>query len=289
MKTARIIMIIALSIVSVRLSAQQIDPATLVFADNDVQSVNVRGNATQGMPSNEIHIQRRIYDGQGNLFIVGGFTGHATFVDTTLVSAGENDYFLAKFTTSGTRLWITAQGSPNSEIGYDVTVDAAGGVYAVGMFENSCTFYGMLYTSWGGSDAIMHKYDATGKHLWTKVIAASIGEDAAYGVTVDASGFVYVFGSFSGTAHVLGGVTLASVGGLDLFLIKMQPSGTALWSRRYGTAANEYGCRLATGTRAGKADCVTIIWSETIGGSRSYVWYDSLGTLLSTAPKPTPQ
>ncbi len=64
------------------------------------------------------------------------------------------------------------------------------------------------------------------------------GNEVARRTAVDASGNIYVVGNFTGTTN-LGGATFASAGSGDAFVAKYAPDGTHLWSKRFGSGAND--------------------------------------------------
>jgi len=63
-------------------------------------------------------------------------------------------------------------------------------------------------------------------------------------VAVDAQGNALVGGTFQGTLR-LGGVTLESAGGKDVFVAMLSPSGAVLWSQRFGDAQDQHLAALA--------------------------------------------
>ncbi|WP_437780842.1 hypothetical protein [Sorangium sp. So ce1097] len=66
------------------------------------------------------------------------------------------------------------------------------------------------------------------------------GTDNGLSIASDATGNYYVTGSFQGTVD-FGAGPLTSAGGQDVFLLKLDPSGTLLWSKRFGTLHTEIG------------------------------------------------
>ncbi|WP_441291640.1 hypothetical protein ACSRUE_15320 [Sorangium sp. KYC3313] len=63
-------------------------------------------------------------------------------------------------------------------------------------------------------------------------------------IAVDAMGNYYIFGAFEGTVD-FGTGPLTSAGDSDIFLLKLDPSGAPLWSKRFGTPFPETGDALA--------------------------------------------
>ncbi|MGK3989343.1 hypothetical protein WME99_40225 [Sorangium sp. So ce136] len=66
------------------------------------------------------------------------------------------------------------------------------------------------------------------------------GTDDRTSIASDAAGNYYVTGSFQGTVD-FGAGPLTSAGGQDVFLLKLDPSGALIWSKRFGTPHTEIG------------------------------------------------
>jgi hypothetical protein len=72
----------------------------------------------------------------------------------------------------------------------------------------------------------------TGLTAWSQRFGSTL-DDVGYAVATDASGNVFVTGTFSGTVN-FGGNNLVSSGGLDIFLAKYNAAGVHQWSQRFG-------------------------------------------------------
>lgn len=80
---------------------------------------------------------------------------------------------------------------------------------------------------------------------WTRHIG-SLGNDLINDVKVDADGYLYVTGEFSGSAD-FENETLSSVGGLDFFVAKLDDEGNVIWWKRGGGYGLDRGIKLALG------------------------------------------
>ena len=78
---------------------------------------------------------------------------------------------------------------------------------------------------------------ATTAVVWSKCFAAWGGGDDVH-VTIDADHNVVLAGMFSGTAN-FGGDVLTSASGLDIFVVKLDPTGKHLWSKRFGGPSDQ--------------------------------------------------
>ncbi len=152
----------------------------------------------------------------------------------------------------GSFLWADRIGGTSSEYSYNSRVDDSGNVYFVGKFQGTVDFdpgVGSLnLTSAGGTDIFVSKLNANGGLVWAHAIGAA-GTDECYGIAFDDSTNVYITGSFSGTVDFDPGVgtsNLTSSGLCDIFVCKLDSSGSFAWARAMGGAsANEGGWGIA--------------------------------------------
>ena len=117
-------------------------------------------------------------------------------------------------------------------------------MFVTGYFSGTVDFGGGALVSAGGYDIFLTKYSPTGTHLWSQRFG-STGSDIGSSVATDPSGNVFVTGSFNGTVD-FGGGALVSAGATDIILAKYSPTGTQLWSRRFGSTDTDYGYSVAT-------------------------------------------
>ena len=182
-------------------------------------------------------------DAAGDEFITGSLMGSADFAGgngtaATLASAGNLDLFVAKYSPSGALLWAEAMPGGNSHAvaeGHGIALDASGNLLLTGSFSGPVAFgpgpgAATLTGAAAGSDGFVAKLDGSGKVLWVRDIAATVGStDVGEAVTADASGNVYATGMFTDTA-TLGGMKLTTGSQDDAFVTKLDPNGNVLWA-----------------------------------------------------------
>jgi hypothetical protein len=171
-------------------------------------------------------------DASGHVVVSGGFSGTVNFGGAGLVSAGGNDVFLAKYSSSGAHQWSQRSGSIGNDYGCAVALDASGAPVLSGRFEGTVNFGGSNLVSAGGCDIFLAKYNAGGVHQWSRAFGG-LDSDFGNSVVLDASGSVYVAGQFLGTVD-FGGGNLVSAGNADVFLSAYDANGVHQWSRRFG-------------------------------------------------------
>jgi hypothetical protein len=137
-------------------------------------------------------------------------------------------------------LFSTYLGGSGFDEGFAVTTDAAGSVYVAGL-TSSPTFPGNNTASSGPDDFFVAKFSAAGQLLYSQRIGGS-SFDEAFGIAVDGLGNIYVTGQTgSSDFPIVNGFQTQFGGGFsDAFLVKLNPSGTLVYSSYLGgTGGNE--------------------------------------------------
>jgi FlgD Ig-like domain/IPT/TIG domain/Beta-propeller repeat len=162
--------------------------------------------------------------------------------------------------------WVAryASATPYSDVPYAMTVDADGHVYVTGTTA----------TPTGGHDWATIKYNAAGVQEWLRTLDGG-GSDAAFAITTDLAGNVYVTGSSAGGFYFMTAKysaagdrlwvqTFTTIGegdagtdiavdhegnvyvtgynmetSLDIITIKYSPGGVELWVRRFDSGNGE--------------------------------------------------
>lgn len=176
-------------------------------------------------------------DGSGNSYVTGYFQGTASFGNTTLVSSGNEDVFIAKYDASGNLLWVKQAGGSGYDAANAVAIDGNGNSYITGYFAGVANFGSTTLTSSGGNDVFIAKYSTSGSLLWAKRAGGS-NYDESYGIAVDGNSNCYITGYFGGTTF-FGSTTLTSSGLQDVFIAKYDGSGNLLWAKQAGGTLDE--------------------------------------------------
>ena len=193
-------------------------------------------------------------DPASNVYITGDFEGTVDFDPSpstyNLTSAGNQDIFVVKLGSNGNLLWARTMGGSGADAAHGLAVDA-GGVYTTGYFQGSADFDPgpgtASPTSAGAFDIFVSKLDRDGNFVWARGMGGT-GLDRADDLVVDSGGSVYTTGFFSGTADFdpgTGTVSLASMGPTDMFISKLDSSGSFVWARSIGGTSPEVSRGLA--------------------------------------------
>ena len=143
-----------------------------------------------------------------------------------------------------------------NESGRAIAVDSSGNVYTTGWYNGTTDFDPgpgtFELTSSGGEfdeDIFVSKLDSSGNFVWAKSMGGTSLFDQGSGIVVDASGNVYVTGSFFDTADFDPDpgttVNLTSAGGWDIFVCKLDTSGNLVWAKSMGGMGTDEGFDIA--------------------------------------------
>jgi hypothetical protein len=198
-----------------------------------------------------------VRDGSGNLVTGGQFEGlmdaDPGVNELWITSSGEFDGLVTKMNANGELVWIAQFEGPGEVYIYDVAVDAAGNVYATGIFTQTVDANPgvgeFLLTAQEGSDVFFLKLNAQGEFQWAQSLLGS-ANNSAYAITIDPLGNVLLTGSFLSTMDfdpTAGEFNLTSSGTGDVFLAKYSSvNGNLIWARKMGGSGDDAGYDLTT-------------------------------------------
>ena len=158
----------------------------------------------------------------GDIVITGYFANTVNFGGGSLSSAGNNDIFVARYTSNGAHQWSKRFGSSGIDEGHGIALDSNDDIVVTGQFSNSINFGGGALSNAGGYDVFVAKLSPSGQHIWSQSFGGS-GYDYGRAVAVNGtSGDVAVTGYFQGSADFGDGI-LNSAGSFDIFLLSLAP------------------------------------------------------------------
>ncbi|MBL7794708.1 MAG: HYR domain-containing protein [Saprospiraceae bacterium] len=230
--------------------------AVILAGRGDINGIRVNA-------SGEVFITGAINDltdfdpgpGTLNYYPIGGF--------------GDNDMYVAKYTSGGNMLWAKRMGGGSSDISYAIALDATGGIYFTGTFSNNCDFdpgpgvYTIPLT--GTTDMFVGKLDGAGNFVWAVGMGGTFSE-RPYDLEVDASGKIFLTGFFILTVDFdpgLGVYNLTSQGNPDVFVLKLNGGGNFVSAQQFtgllekeglSIAIDAMGCTYTTGFFRGLTD-----------------------------------
>jgi enterochelin esterase-like enzyme len=143
---------------------------------------------------------------------------------------GDKDLVLIKRSPAGATLWTRELGTARLERAYGVALDPSGNPVVTGYTT------GDLDGAHAGNttdDAFVAKFDAAGTRLWLTQLGVPAVADRGYAIDVDAAGAIYIAG------YTRGAFAGTNQGDKDVILAKLDASGAVVWSRQFGSPAED--------------------------------------------------
>ncbi|MCX6645526.1 MAG: hypothetical protein NTY09_04090, partial [bacterium] len=156
---------------------------------------------------------------------------------TTLISEGLHDMFIARYNPDGTLAWVKNAGGPFHDGGNGITTLSDNSTVVTGSFRESAIFgkgepNQTVLTSAGDCDVFVARYNPDGNLAWVKGVGG-IGTDRGLEITVLSDDSTVVAGHFNNSATFGEGepneTLLTSVGDTDAFVARYNPDGSLVW------------------------------------------------------------
>jgi hypothetical protein len=151
-------------------------------------------------------------DASGNIYNTGYLNGTIDFDPGTgtaeITSAGGYDAYIVKLDANGEYVWAKTMGSPGSEFGRMLSLDAAGNIYFTGGFEQTVDLdpgTGIHnVTTEGRGDIFIVKLNSSGNYIWATTIGNS-SHNYCEAISVTGIDNIYLVGAFMGSLDIYPG------------------------------------------------------------------------------------
>lgn len=193
----------------------------------------VKADTTSG---NEFQPTGLKLDVSNNIYIAGYFAGTANFgnnftltsINHPLLMSPTIDIFIAKYNNNGICQWAKKGGSYQEDRCFSLAVTNGGNAYITGFYGQDATFSGstLIYNG-GGVDAFIAGYNNSGTLILLKSVTSNEYE-AGYGISLDATGNIYITGLSDG-ATLFDTTVITPHGSYDMFIAKYNSSGNIQW------------------------------------------------------------
>lgn len=227
---------------------------TFPFSDDDIWicKLDSMGNVTadKTFGSMRIDIGANIVElSDGNFIVVannsaGTGLGPNIGYDKTVANIGEHDYWIIKFDNNLNKIWDNVYGGTEEETMYpafgnstNCTVTATeNGSFVLAGNTRSPVSGSISQPPRGNDDLWIIKIDSAGNKVWDRRYGGS-GDEGAASIIKIADGFMLL----SGTNSPQGGdITNASIGGFDIWILKLDSMGNKLWDKRFGGTNSDF-------------------------------------------------
>jgi len=189
--------------------------------------------------------------------------GYIVAGQTSSIGAGNGDVYLIKTDSAGNAVWAKTFGGANSDYAQSVRQTSDGGFIVAGQSSS----FGA-----GNGDVYLIKTDSAGNAVWTKTFGGGNGDYAFSVQQTSDGGYVVAGGTFSYGA-----------GNSDVYLIKTDSAGNAVWEKTFGGTNGDWafsvqqtsdGGYIVAGSFGGVGDGAYLIKTDSAGNA---IWTKTFG------------
>ncbi|MBO0358461.1 T9SS type A sorting domain-containing protein [Hymenobacter sp. BT186] len=199
--------------------------------------------------SNSDYLSTLVQTSDGG-YLLGGNSTSPISGDKTQPSQGSQgspDYWVVKVDASGTKQWDRTFGGTNVESLSSLQPTSDGG-YILGGYSYSPIGGDKTQPNPGYTSFWVVKVDASGTKQWDRTFGGT-GRNELYALQQTSDGG-YILGGQSDSS-ISGDKTQASLGGDDMWLVKVDANGTKQWDKTIGGSGGDYILRIQLTTDGG--------------------------------------
>ena len=212
-----------------------------------VAAVDYFGNVlwiSTGASQDEVEPVSIVLSENSKIHLLGNFEGNLLIGSNVLPNTSDSDAFLLCIDESGDFIWSKSIGGTDDIKGRGITTDVLGNIFIVGSFEDQAHFNTDTLNSLDDEDGFFAKYSEEGIELWAKAFNGS-SEVKPKDIFKDHLNGLYITGSIDGTCY-FDSLVVPNTSGTDLFIVKYDTSGNALWAKGVGGSGGIEGCSIIT-------------------------------------------
>jgi hypothetical protein len=205
-------------------------------------------------------------DSTGAAYITGATEGaFPTLNPEQSTFGGETDAFVTKLSPTGTLVYSTYLGGPNTDSGSGIAVDSLGNAYITGYTEGSFPLLNAAQSTFAGTpvtdtNAFVTMLGPTGALVYSTYLGGP--NTYAAGIAVDSTRAAYVTGQTTGLFPVLNAEQSTYGGGLnDAFVAKLDNTGAFVYATYLGGPNSDFATGIAVDSTA-----AAYVVGDTAGG-----------------------
>jgi hypothetical protein len=184
-------------------------------------------------------------DAAGNIVLGGTNSGSVDFGGGPVTTFGSTDVFVAKLDAGGgAHIWSKGFGDPGLQALAGVAVDKDGNVAFGGRYTGTVDFGGgPVEPAVNGENIYAAKLTPAGEHVYSRGFVTDFIKHTG-GLAMDGSGNLVMVGYMNGSADLGFGVVVPQFPS-DMYVMKLDPSGSSLWAKVLGAEGDQQGRAVA--------------------------------------------
>lgn len=184
-----------------------------------------------------------ITDNNGYLYIIGDYQSNIDFGNSVeLTATAYQEGFIAQYDSNGVCQWAYRIEGNIFDLSTMSAIEIIDNhLFVTGTFRGKADFdNGIMLNSDSGNDVFVAKYSNSGIIKWAEQFSSNSMTDFAlsYDIAVDENADIYTCGLFTGD-FIIDATTHSSNGEQDFYLMKIDSSGSVIWSKTFGGSGED--------------------------------------------------
>lgn len=171
-------------------------------------------------------------------YVLGGFSTSGISGNKTTAGFGLRDFWIVRLDANGDKVWDKTYGGDKDDTLFALEQTADGGFVCAGYTLSGATG-NKTTSSRGEGDFWVLRLDSNGNKVWETTLGGT-NEDTCYSLLLMTNGdIIAAGGSTSGIGGNKTSPNRGAVGSSDLWVVRLNSSGTRLWDRTFGSDADD--------------------------------------------------
>lgn len=186
------------------------------------------GWVNTGIGNENIEGKKLVSADNGDIIAAGGFEGSGVFSSSNIIAIGDEDFFLARYDSSGNNLWSRAYGGFEKDEIKDLAKGPNNTIYVCGSTEGAMILDTLILNNLDGTNGFLAQLDEGGNIIWGLNLESNDEITASAVVVSEMDSIAYISGHFKDSAFI-GSYSISSFASESFFVAAVDYFGNIIW------------------------------------------------------------
>lgn len=186
------------------------------------------GWVNTGIGNEKIEGKKVVSEDNGDIIVAGSFEGSGAFSSSNIIAIGDEDFFLARYDSSGNNLWTRAYGGFEKDEIKDLAKGPNNTIYVCGGTEGAMIIDTLILDNLDGTNGFLAQLDQEGNIIWGLNLESNDEITASAIVVSEIDSIAYISGHFKDSAFI-GSYSISSFASESFFVAAVDYFGNIIW------------------------------------------------------------
>tara|TARA_B100001287_G_scaffold178093_1_gene150163 strand:- start:1970 stop:3574 length:1605 start_codon:yes stop_codon:yes gene_type:complete len=186
------------------------------------------GWVNTGIGNENIEGKKVISADNEDIIVAGSLEGSGVFSNSNIIAIGDEDFFLARYDSSGNNLWSRAYGGFEKDKIKGLAKGPNNTIYVCGSNEGSMIIDTLIFNNLDGSNGFLAQLDQEGNIIWGLNLESNDEISASAIAVSELDSIAYISGHFKDSAFI-GSYSISSFASESFFVAAVDYFGNVIW------------------------------------------------------------